>query len=179
MSPAIDISNPDTSTPVFQTDGAWYAIYCKPRQEFRALEQLQNQAYTCFLPTLVVDKVKNNALQSQLQPLFPRYLFIHLNQSTSNWMPIRSTRGVANVVSFANQAAKVPNDLILALQAAPVLERRRFEQNQAMTIQQGAFAGLSGVFQKILTASDGQMRAVLLVELMHKTHTLSISVSDL
>jgi transcriptional antiterminator RfaH len=157
----------------------WYAIYTKPRQESRALTQLQNQGYQCFLPTIAVDKVKNNAITVQQLPLFPRYLFICLNHHTSNWMPIRSTLGVSNVVSFANQAARVPSELIAALQAAPTLTVHKFEPNQTLTIQSGALAGLSGVFQKLVTIPDGESRAMLLVELMHKTHQLSIAVGDL
>jgi transcriptional antiterminator RfaH len=164
---------------VSKDDNYWYAIYSKPRQEGRALKHLSHQGYECFLPTVTVETVKNNAITVQAVPMFPRYLFIRLNQSTSNWMPIRSTQGVSNVVSFANQAARVPSDLIAALQAQPALSKARFEPNQTLTIQAGALAGFQGIFQSIVSTPDGQSRAMLLVELMHKTHLLSISVGDL
>jgi transcriptional antiterminator RfaH len=158
----------------FSNDHYWYAIYTKPRQEQRAAENLRNQGYNCFLPTITVDKVKNNVVIAVQQPLFGRYLFIELSASTSNWMPIRSTKGVSNMVSFANKPARVPSDLIAALQAAPILVQHRFEAEQVLTIQSGAFAGLTAVFQRLVNAPDGESRALVLVELLHKTHTLSL-----
>jgi transcriptional antiterminator RfaH len=164
-------------TAVETSDVYWYAIYTKPRQERRAAENLSNQGYHCFLPTITVDVVKKNAVVGVQQPLFGRYLFIELSASTSNWMPIRSTKGVSNMVSFANKPARVPSELITALQAAPALVQHRFEANAAMTIQSGAFAGLSAVFQRLVTAPDGESRALVLVELLHKTHSLSLPLS--
>ncbi len=157
-------------------DSNWYAIYTKPRQEQRAADNLTNQGYRCFLPTITVDKVKNNAVIAVQQPLFGRYLFIELSASTSNWMPIRSTKGVSNMVSFANKPARVPSELVAALQAAPILVQHRFEPQQHMTIQTGAFAGLNAVFQRLVTAPDGESRALVLVELLHKQHTLSLPI---
>jgi transcriptional antiterminator RfaH len=163
--------------PQAESDHFWYAIYTKPRQEQRALDNLSNQGYHCFLPTITVDKVKKNAVVAVQQPLFGRYLFIELSASTSNWMPIRSTKGVSNMVSFANKPARVPSDLIKALKTAPILVQHRFEPQQLLTIQSGAFAGLPAVFQRLVTAPDGESRALVLVELLHKQHTLSLPVN--
>jgi transcriptional antiterminator RfaH len=157
-------------------DTCWYVIYTKPRQEQRAVENLNNQGYHCFLPTITVDKVKNNAVIPVKQALFGRYIFIELSASTSNWMPIRSTKGVSNLVSFANKPARVPTELITALQAAPVLVQHRFEAQQKLTIQSGAFAGMEAIFQRLVTAPDGEARALVLVELLHKQHTLALPV---
>lgn len=161
-------------TDLDKTDLYWYAIYTKPRQEQRAADNLLNQGYNCFLPLMTVDKVKNNAVVKVHQPLFGRYLFIELSASTSNWMPIRSTKGVSNMVSFANKPARVPSGLIEALQSAPELALSKFEPQQLLTVQSGAFAGLTGVFQKLVNEPDGESRALLLVEILYKTHTLSL-----
>jgi transcriptional antiterminator RfaH len=157
-------------------DMHWYAIYTKPRQEQRATDNLLNQGYCCFLPTMTVDKVKNNAVIKVQQPLFGRYLFIELSASTSNWMPIRSTKGVSNMVAFANKPARVPRALIEALQAAPALMHSKFEPQQQLTVQSGAFAGLPAIFQRLVSEPNGESRALVLVELLHKWHTLSLPI---
>jgi transcriptional antiterminator RfaH len=159
------------------SDSCWYAIYTKPRQELRAADNLKNQGYNCFLPMITVDKVKNNAIAAVQQPLFDRYLFIELSATTSNWMPIRSTKGVSNMVSFANKPARVPAELIAALKIAPVLVQHPFEPQALLTIQSGAFSGLTGVFQRMVQAPDGESRALVLVELLHKTHTLALPLN--
>lgn len=169
----------DTPTSNPALSNAWYAIYTKPRQEQRALTNLINQNYECFLPTVTVDVVKAQRVVPTVVPLFPRYLFVRLNAQTSNWMPIRSTKGVSNLVSFANKPAKAPDDLIAALQAAPPLVQHRFEANQLLTVASGAFAGLQAVFEKLVTAPDGETRALVLIELMHKQHRVLLPVAAL
>ncbi|MDB5729347.1 MAG: hypothetical protein JWQ00_2552, partial [Noviherbaspirillum sp.] len=51
---------------------SWYLIQTKPKQEFRALEQLENQGYTCFLPTLQVEGLITDKLHLCIEPLFAR-----------------------------------------------------------------------------------------------------------
>ena len=69
----------------------WYLVHTKPRQENCALENLERQAYPCYLPTLLTEKLRQGALTVTNEPLFPRYLFIRLGQGASakSWAPIR------------------------------------------------------------------------------------------
>ena len=104
---------------------AWYVVHTKPRQETRALENLENQGFKCFLPMMQVQKLRNQRVQTVTEPMFSRYLFIQLNDETQNWGPIRSTLGVSKLVSFGHQPAKVPSEFVEFLQEAPseTLER--------------------------------------------------------
>ena len=36
----------------------WYLIHTKPRQELRALENLERQGYECYLPLLPTEKIQ-------------------------------------------------------------------------------------------------------------------------
>ena len=49
------------------------------------------------------------------ESLFPGYLFIRLNPRTDDWQPIRSTRGVSQIVRFNDQPLPVADDIIEAL----------------------------------------------------------------
>jgi len=93
---------------------SWYLIQTKPKQEFRAQENLNYQGYTTFLPTLKVQKLKKNTVEVHEDPLFDRYLFIQLDQVQSNWFPIKSTLGVHQIVRFGIhvEPAIVPDPLI-------------------------------------------------------------------
>lgn len=86
----------------------WYAIQCKGRESTRAAENLYRQGFEIFHP-LIENGKRNN------EPLFPFYLFIHLNRVDSNWRPIRSTRGVLRMVKFGLEPTPVPDDLISML----------------------------------------------------------------
>ena len=76
----------------------WYAIHSKPRQEERALDNLQRQGFEAWLPMLTVEKVLRGKLVQVTEPMFSRYLFIRLDTEQTNWSPIRSTLGVSRLV---------------------------------------------------------------------------------
>ena len=156
----------------------WHVLYTKPREEQRATDNLRNQGYTCFLPTIRLEQVKGKAITHKLVPLFPRYVFIQMQAGTSNWVPLRSTKGVAKVVEFGGTAARVPDALIDALQAQPLIEQKPFQPNDAVRIASGAFAGFEGVFQKLVTTPSAEIRAMILLEFLHKTHAVLMPVGD-
>ena len=155
---------------------AWYVVHTKPRQEARALENLQNQGFTCFLPTMQVQKLRNQKVQTVTEPMFSRYLFIELDDTTQNWGPIRSTLGVSKLVSFGPQPAKVPPDFIAFLKEAPpeTLERM-FAPGDNVQVTSGPLQGLEGKY----LAHDGETRGFVLVDLLGQTQKLRIAIESL
>lgn len=157
----------------------WYLVHTKPRQEARALENLQRQQYACLLPMLRVERVRQRRLAVVEEPLFPRYLFIELTEEL-NWGPIRSTLGVSNLVRFGGAAAKVPSAVVEALQQEQAERLREaparplFRPGQEVRLTAGPFAGLQAVFQM----ADGEARAMVLIELLGKQARLSVDVSQ-
>ncbi len=155
---------------------AWYVVHTKPRQEARALENLQNQGFHCFLPTLQVQKLRNQKVQTITEPMFSRYLFIQFDDQTQNWGPIRSTLGVSKLVSFGPQPAKVPPEFISFLQEAPVETiERMFAPGDSVQVASGPLKGLEGKY----LAHDGETRAFVLVDLLGQPQKLRLAVEGL
>jgi transcriptional antiterminator RfaH len=151
------------SEPVQAAQPRWYVLQTKPRQEFRALEQLQNQAYRCFLPTLQVKKKRRGKSETVVEPLFSRYLFIELDTVASNWAPLRSTRGVSNLVAFGGRLAMLDNAVVEQLRNAPPISASPiFAPGEKVEITAGPFAGIEGIYQM----ADGEARAMVLIELI-------------
>lgn len=156
----------------------WYLIQCRPKQEQRAQEHLQNQGFESFLPRLQAERIKKGKRQHCDEPLFPGYLFIRLDPQTQNWSTIRSTRGVRQLVQFGGHPAEVPQDIITELQQqqqkqtepAPALQA-----GQKLRITQGPFAQLQAIFENY----DGEERVIVLLELLHKQHRLKLNLSDI
>jgi transcriptional antiterminator RfaH len=145
----------------------WYLVHTKPRQEKIALKHLENQGYTVYLPQINAEKIIRGALTIVLEPLFARYLFIYLDSDgTKSWAPIRSTKGVANLVRFGTNPARVADDLVNAieagLQGAPVVLQH--QPGELVVITSGPFRGIEAVFQ----AYDGNHRAMILLSLLGK-----------
>ncbi|MFC5474705.1 transcription/translation regulatory transformer protein RfaH [Paraherbaspirillum soli] len=155
---------------------SWYVLQTKPRQEFRALEQLENQLYTCFLPTLQIEKVRRGKLEVVIEPLFSRYLFIQLDTVSSNWARLRSTRGVSKLVAFGDRFATISEVILNALgNARPPIPTPLFAAGEKVAIKSGPFSGLDGVFQML----DGESRALVLIELLSQPQKLAFELDTL
>jgi transcriptional antiterminator RfaH len=154
----------------------WYAIHSKPRQEERALENLERQGFQAWLPMLTVEKFRRGKLAKVVEPMFSRYLFIRLDTEQTNWSPIRSTLGVSKLVSFGNRPAVIDDELILALQELPAREPERlFQPGQTVKFVSGPLRGLEGIYEQ----ADGELRAMVLIELLNKQHRIVTDMQDL
>lgn len=159
----------------------WYVVHTKPRQEQRALLNLERQGYQCYLPILPVEKIRQKKLVVAEEPLFPRYLFICLDSSMTgkSWGPIRSTLGVSRLVSFGQEPTKIDPGLIETLKRHDEQLRsepdRLFDAGESVVIKDGPFAGIQAVYQM----ADGESRAMVLIELLSKPTVMRIEVSSL
>lgn len=167
----------------------WHVVHTKPRLEQQAYDNLERQGYTCFLPTLDVEKVSRGKFGIATEPLFPRYVFIQLEHATADaglnqqsWAPIRSTLGVQRLVSFGSNPAVVSDELIAELAAhheirqAPVTI---FQANEPVVIKRGAFAGVEGIYQRLAKMPNGEARAFVLIELLGKLIALPVAPEHL
>ncbi|BAU75932.1 transcription/translation regulatory transformer protein RfaH [Metapseudomonas furukawaii] len=155
---------------------AWYLVQCKARQDERAQEHLQRQGFDCFCPVLSVESLKGGRLRRLIQPLFPGYLFVHL-RAQDNWAALRSTRGVARVVSFSGAPSRVPDAVVehLMSRCERPDHRAAFNPGDKVQVQVGPFAEMDALF----LAMDGEQRVILLLNILNRQQQVSIPVSHL
>jgi transcriptional antiterminator RfaH len=159
----------------------WYVIHTKPKQEQRALLNLVRQGYECFLPMRATEILRQGALMMIDEPLFPRYLFIHLDpgESEKGWGPIRSTYGVSQMVAFGNEPAQIDSTFIEAMRDGSLAKtdntKRLFKKGEPVEVTKGPFAGLEAVYQM----DDGESRVMVLIELLSKPTKLTVSPASL
>lgn len=71
----------------------WYLIKVKPREELRAIENLEPQGFEAYCPTYLE--------LGRETVLFPGYVFVRLcGKDLGRYHKIRSTRGVSRIVAF-------------------------------------------------------------------------------
>lgn len=155
----------------------WYALQYKPSQGDRALAHLQNQDIACFYPKITVEKIKNGKRIKKLEPLFPGYLFVNLDQTDPMWAKLRSTRGVLRIVGFAGKPALVSEEVIQHIKDSldSVAGQGGIKPGQAVELNEGPFEGLNAIFQ----AYDGEERAIVLIGFMQKQQRVNVPVSTL
>lgn len=158
----------------------WWLVHTKPRQEEKALANLEAQGFECYLPLMPVEVLKRGSLKVKDQPLFPRYLFARTRHSGAgeNWGVIRSTLGVNRLVSFGTQPAKVNEQLVWAIQesaAQRTQAQAKFTPGEILHITQGPFTGLEAIYDMQVAES----RVLVLINLMSKQVKLAIEPSQL
>jgi transcriptional antiterminator RfaH len=157
----------------------WWLLTTKPHKDAYAEEQLVNQGYDVYRPLAKRLRKRRGKMKVTLESLFPRYLFIQLDELNDNWSPIRSTRGVMNFVRFGDKPAKVPNAIIERLQfeedinSENAINLDRFAKGEAVIINEGPYKGLHGVFQNY----NGEERAIVLLNILNTVAKLPVSTA--
>lgn len=146
----------------------WYLVYCKPRQEGVARVNLKRQGFGTYLPMI---RQRRRRLGKQLlivEPMFPRYLFVHLDSHHDNWGPIRSTLGVTALVRFGQFPTPVPDDLITTLkqrddpEGVQQLLIPEYRRGEPLRIADGVMAGYEGIY----LARSAKDRVIVLLDIM-------------
>lgn len=149
----------------------WYLAHCKPRQDARALEHLERQGFECYRPVRQVERLRNGHRHIASEALFPRYLFIRLDCVDDNWYPIRSTRGVHQIVRCKERPLPVRDEIVEGIRsrlAGHVDHEPFFKTGERVQITEGAFSHVEAFF----LARDGDERVVLLLNIMQTDQVL-------
>lgn len=154
----------------------WYAVQYKAQQGDRALQHLQNQDVECLFPKIQVEKIRAGKRMTRLEPLFQGYLFIRVQSDHSIWPKLRSTRGVLRVVSFAQKPAVISDEIMEQVIDGldQVTTGGGLQSGQTVAIQSGPFAGLNAIFESY----DGDERAIVLLDFLHRQQRLRVSASS-
>ena len=164
-----------------RTSTAWYLLHCKGRQEDRAQLNIENQGYTTCLPQIKRQKIVQGKRVECIEPLFPNYIFIHLDNNTANFNALRSTRGINGFVRFGGMPATVPNEVmttILALEQNSEHQhavQSAFSTGEKVQITTGPFAGL----QAIYNMPKGEERCLIFLDMLGKQQRIVIEETAL
>ena len=158
--------------------GQWFAVASKPRQEKVAEVNLKRQGYNAVLPLIEARKRRQNKWTTVIEPLFSGYLFVQLELGKDNLAPIRSTLGCRDLVRIGSGLVPVPEDVmepLLSLRSSPKMGEVLFSEGDEVSIAQGAFAGLQGIFK----LAKGRDRAEVFIALLGKERPITVALDDL
>lgn len=147
----------------------WYAANTHVNKEIIAAEHLKRQGFTVYLPRHM--KLRSHARRKEWvpRPLFPRYLFVGIDEQNCRWRAIQSTGGISNLVCFGGSPAVVPTEIVHALQSREdekgmvVLKPDTlFKKGEPVKFMSGALCEQVGLFDHI----DDKERVVILLDLL-------------
>jgi transcriptional antiterminator RfaH len=148
----------------------WYLVHTKPYGEGLAVRNLERQRYLTYLPRVRQSVRRAGRQYERIVPLFPRYLFLQLDEGRQALGPVASTLGVSCIVRFGSQYTLVPERVVRDLQARADPETGLHRLNCGLKPQPGApvkmvlgpLAGLDGVFER----EAGADRVIVLLGLL-------------
>ena len=160
------------------SQGKWFAVATKPRQEQVAEVNLTRQGYRAVLPLMEVRKRRQNKWTKVAEPLFSGYLFVLLELGKDNLAPIRSTLGCRYLVRVGSGLVPVPDAImtpLLSLNSSLKTSDVLFSEGDEIAIAAGPFAGLQGVFK----LARGKDRAEVFIALLGKERPITLELDDL
>lgn len=154
----------------------WYIVRTKPKQEERAILNLENQGFGVFAPELTVKKLRRGVRTSVVERMFPGYVFVKPDNIIEQFYKLRSTYGVAGVLRFGDNIPKVPQSWIDQMRGVDQLTDEQAPQvGDTVEIQQGPFRGFLAQIVKL----DGESRCFVMLEWMQKEVKANFSYKEL
>ena len=156
---------------------SWYALHSKPNKENFLYAQLKHRDIDVFYPRLHVEPV--NPRSRKIKPLFPGYLFIHVDLEAIPHSSLAYIPGANDLVSFDYEPATIPEDIIHGIKKN--LERinsrskdqaKRLKHGDPVIIQGGPFEGYQAIFD---TSLPGSERVRVLISLM-RNHQIKVQI---
>ncbi|MCX7175717.1 MAG: transcriptional activator RfaH [Proteobacteria bacterium] len=154
-------------------------MHTKALQEQLACDNLARQGYAVYLPRLKVLKRsrRSKCQEVQLEPLFPRYLFVQPGSPGHSIAPVRSTLGVTAVVRFGQAPAVMRHEVLISIRDFETRQNQAgletispFRNGERVLVVDGALVGLEG-----LVSNVSQDRVVVLMQLLGQDTRVNLS----
>lgn len=154
----------------------WYLTQFKPNSDRVAERNLHRQGFETFLPREKVTRIKASRFVSDLEPLFPGYMFVRVNSDLAPWRAINSTMGVSRLVSFGGKPKPLPEELISGLMlrcdaSGTLAPPSNLSQGDRVQMTTGPFA----TFLATVEAIDPEQRIWVLVDFMGQKTRMQVT----
>ncbi len=156
----------------------WFAAYTTPRHEKAVVRQLNVRQVESFLPLYTsVRRWKNGCQVAVEQPLFPGYVFVHVERRHS--VKVLQVPGVVSIVGSSKEPSPLPHQEIESLREA--LPQRCYEPHPYLAvgdkvrITEGPLEGMAGV----LVRKKKSLRVVLTLDLIMQSVAVEIGMDEI
>jgi transcription antitermination factor NusG len=157
----------------------WFALYTASRHEKRVAQHLSQREIEFYLPLYKSERKWSDGSRVTLDlPLFPGYLFIHIQRSERSRV-LGVPGALAVVGGTGGEPAWLPDATIDALrsglEARPARPHPLLTVGQRVRIRSGALAGFEG----IVVRNKNSFRVVLTVEYIMQSYAVEVALEDL
>ena len=156
----------------------WYAVFTVPQNEKSVVKHLAHREVESFLPTYETVRVwKNRQRVRIVLPLFPTYLFVHINSRER--IKVLQSPGVLQIVGNGRTSIPLSDAEIDFLRSGlcgkKIEPYRELVVGQKVRIRRGPFEGLKGVLVK----QKNGLRFVLSLEMINQHASVEVDAESL
>jgi transcription antitermination factor NusG len=156
----------------------WFAAVTTPQHEKSALRHLDSSGIETFLPTYQLCRTWKNRQKVRVElPLFPTYLFVHIDHAERS--QVLRTPGVRQLVGNSREPVSLADREIdflrMTLREQTAEPYAGLVEGQRVRIKSGSMRGVEG----LLIRQSSEWRFILTVQLIHRHVTLEVDASSL
>jgi transcriptional antiterminator RfaH len=146
----------------------WFALYTKPRSEFKAAEQIKSAGIEFYLPTLTRVKQWSDRKKKITEPVLRGYIFIYANEKER--IICLEQYSVVRCVTERGKPARIPDWQIENLKKMlstdqDVLVKEGLVPGVKVLIKDGPFEGITGT----LCESESHKTLAISIDLLNRT----------
>jgi transcription antitermination factor NusG len=146
----------------------WYALYTRPRSEFKAAEQLKLNCINYYLPTVTTVKQWSDRKKKITEPIIRGYIFVKADERER--IIALEQYSVVRCVSERGKPALIPEWQIDNLKKMLAYEGDFYVMNglvpgKKVKIKEGPFAGVEGTYRE----SENDKTISVSIELLNRS----------
>lgn len=155
----------------------WYAVWTKSRHEKAAAARLEALGVAHYLPMRSEARQWSDRKQIVEAPLFPGYLFVHLDILSREKLEVLKTPGVAGFVGNSTGPLPIPGSQIdsvrkLVCSGKQVSSRPLLTEGDRVRVVSGPLLGMEGRLLRF----GAQSHLVISIEMIQRS--ISVTVAD-
>ena len=158
----------------------WYALRVRSRHEFVTSEELTRKDIENFLPSVSRVRQWKDRKKTVDFPLFPGYVFVHLDPRPGAFLNVLKTRGSVCFVSLEpGHPTSVSPEEIASLRAMLMSGEQldvfpAFKEGTAVRVKHGPLRGTVGILAK----REGRQMFLINIDILGRSVGLKISAED-
>ena len=159
---------------------SWYIVQFKRNSHRIAVRNLSQQGFKTFLPLQSLTRQNQAKFLTNIEPLFPGYMFVSIDLGKEPWHKINSTLGVSRLICQDRIPMKVPQEIVSALMSrcdssGLLLPPESLASGDSVKILSGALANFIATVETV----DSKQRIWVLMEIMGQVTRVQVALDQI
>lgn len=149
----------------------WYAVRTRSNYEFRVSYLLNKKSIRTFYPSILKWSRRRDRKMKVARALFPGYLFVECAANPRDWLEVKRTEGVVNILGTKEAPLPIPAEQIDGVRkivdsGIDPLPHPFLKAGDRVVVVDGPLRGAIGIFEKF---NDKKGTLVISVDLLGRS----------